>query len=146
MFIYNDSHLWNISIESHNGSYNQWIHKNRTTSLERTSAKATGGLKCILLVPNLHPRFCCYWSTKMLSLHGWYLTIAMYHHRETRLAKINALWWSREKGSHKVGAKETLKLSHGGPSCSQSSGTNPPIKDLRQSRHWVQGLIHGHAI
>ena len=40
--------------ESHNGSNNQqWINHNRTTALERTSAKATGGggggLKCILL-------------------------------------------------------------------------------------------------
>ena len=43
--------------ESHNGSINQQqINTNRT--LERTSAKAAGGLKCILLVPNLHPRLC----------------------------------------------------------------------------------------
>ena len=33
-----------------------------------------------------------------------------------------------------VRAKENLKLSHGGPSYSQASGTNPPIKALRQSR------------
>ena len=32
-------------------------------------------------------------------------------------------------------AKENLKLSHGGPSYSQASGTNAPIKALRQSRH-----------
>ena len=28
-------------------------------------------------------------------------------------------------------AKENLKLSHGGPSYSEASGTNPPIKALR---------------
>ena len=45
---------------SHNGSSNQQrINNNRSTPLERTSAKATRGLKCILLVPNLRSRFCC---------------------------------------------------------------------------------------
>ena len=44
--------------ESHNGSNNQQrINNNRTTTLELTAAKATGGLICILLVPNLRPRF-----------------------------------------------------------------------------------------
>ena len=31
----------------------QQVKDNRTTTLERTAAKATRGLKCILLVPNL---------------------------------------------------------------------------------------------
>ena len=35
------------------------INNNRTTALERAAAKATRGLKFILLVPNLRPRFCC---------------------------------------------------------------------------------------
>ena len=35
----------------------QRINNNRTTAFERTAAKATGGLKCILLVPNLRPGF-----------------------------------------------------------------------------------------
>ena len=34
-----------------------------------------------------------------------------------------------------VRAKENLKLSHDGPSYSQASGTNPPIKTLRQIRY-----------
>ena len=34
-----------------------------------------------------------------------------------------------------VRAEENLKLSHGGPSYSQASGTNPSIKALSQSRH-----------
>ena len=34
-----------------------------------------------------------------------------------------------------VRAKENLKLSQGGPSYNQASGTNQPIKALRQSRH-----------
>ena len=60
--------------ESHNGSNNkQKINNNRTTALERTSAQATGGLKCILLVPNLCPRFCCCWSTKIVQL-AWKLS------------------------------------------------------------------------
>ena len=37
--------------------------------------------------------------------------------------------------SHIVKAKENLKLSYGGPSQRQSSGTNLRIKDLRQGRH-----------
>ena len=41
-----------------------------------------------------------------------------------------------------VRAKENLKLSLGGPNYSQVSGTNQPIKALRQSRHWVWGLTH----
>ena len=45
-----------------------------------------------------------------------------------------------------VRAKENLKLSHGGPSYSQASGTNPPIKALRQSHHWVWGLTNHCAI
>ena len=34
-----------------------------------------------------------------------------------------------------VRAKENLKLSYGGPSQRQTSGTNQPIKALRQGRH-----------
>ena len=41
----------------------------------------------------------------------------------------------RAHDSQIVIAKENLKLSHGGPSYSHASGTNPPIKALRQSRH-----------
>ena len=36
-----------------------------------------------------------------------------------------------------VRAKENLKLSHGGSSYREASGTNPPIKALRQNRHRV---------
>ena len=42
----------------------------------------------------------------------------------------------RAHDSQIVRAKENLKLSHGGSSY-QPSGTNPPIKALRQSRHRV---------
>ena len=45
-----------------------------------------------------------------------------------------------------IRAKENLKLSGGGPIYSQALGTNPPIKALRQSRHWVWGLTHRLAI
>ena len=41
-----------------------------------------------------------------------------------------------------VRAKENLKLSHGGSSYTLASGTNQPIKALRQSRHRVGGLAN----
>ena len=40
-------------------------------------------------------------------------------------------------GSQIVWPKEISKLSHGGPSYSQASGTNPLNKALRQSRYGV---------
>ena len=43
----------------------------------------------------------------------------------------------RAQDSQIVRAKENLKLSHGGSSYRYASGTNPPIKALRQSRHRV---------
>ena len=43
----------------------------------------------------------------------------------------------RAHESQIVRAKENLKLSHGGSSYRYASGTNPPIKALRQSRHRV---------
>ena len=39
--------------------------------------------------------------------------------------------------SQVVRAKENLKLSYGGPSQRQASGTNQRIKALRQGRHCV---------
>ena len=39
--------------------------------------------------------------------------------------------------SQVVGAKENLQLSHVGSSYRYASGTNPPIKAFRQSRHRV---------
>ena len=60
----------------------------------------------------------------------------MYDHKET----INQITQYDEterkaRDSQMVRAKENLKLTQGGPSYSQASGTNPPIKALRQSRH-----------
>ena len=52
----------------------------------------------------------------------------------------------RAHDSQIVRAKENLKLNHGGPSYSQISGTNPPIKALHQWRHWVWGLTYRRAI
>ena len=47
--------------DSHNRSNNkQKVNNNRTTALERSHRRVGGGgLKYILLVPNLRPRFCC---------------------------------------------------------------------------------------
>ena len=52
----------------------------------------------------------------------------------------------RTYDSQIVRAKENPKLSHGGPSYSQESGTNPLIKALCQIRHWVWGLANRCAI
>ena len=43
----------------------------------------------------------------------------------------------RAHDSQIVRAKENLKLSHGGSSYRQASGTNSRLKALRQSRHRV---------
>ena len=54
--------------DSYYGSNNQQrINNNRTTALERIATLATKGLKRILMVPNLRPRFCCWWAV------GWFL-------------------------------------------------------------------------
>ena len=50
------------------------------------------------------------------------------------------------RDSQIVRAKENPKLSHGGLRYTHASGTNPPIKALRQSRHCVSGLAHRRAI
>ena len=44
---------------------------------------------------------------------------------------------TRAQDSQIVRAKENLKLSYGGPSQRQASGTNQRIKALRQGRHLV---------
>ena len=52
----------------------------------------------------------------MFSSHGGFLTIAMYHHRETRIRLTH--YYKTEKrtqDSQTVRAKENLKLSLGGP-------------------------------
>ena len=69
----------------------------------------------------------------MLSSHGGYLTIAMQHNTETILS--NGETKSRAHDPDIVGAKEDLKLSHGGPSQRQASDTNLTFKAFRQSHH-----------
>ena len=63
--------------------------------------------------------------------------IKLTHYDETK---------KRTHNSQIVRAKENFKLSHGGPSYRQASGTNPPIKALRQSCHWVWSLTQHRAI
>ena len=60
----------------------------------------------------------------------------MYHHRENNLIKLTHYGETKNRAhdSQIVRAKENLKLSYEGASYSQASGTNPPIKALRQSR------------
>ena len=75
-------------------------------------------------------------AQNMLSSHGGFLTIIMCRQREqynqiTHYDETEI----RAHDSHKFRAKENLKLSHGGPSYSQASGTSPLIKALRQRRH-----------
>ena len=67
----------------------------------------------------------------------------MYHHREITHCDETE---KRAHDSQIVRAKEYLTLSNDGSSYSQASGTNPPIKTLRHSRHWVWGLTARRAI
>ena len=70
----------------------------------------------------------------MLSPHGGFLTIVMYH-----LIKLTRYDETKKKAHDPqiVRAKENLKLNHDGPSYSQASGANLSIKALRQRRHRV---------
>ena len=58
---------------------------------------------------------------------------------ETTLIKLTPHDETKKRAhdSQIVRAKENLKLSHDGSSYRKASGTNPPIKALRQSRHRV---------
>ena len=74
--------------ESHNGSNNhQRINNNRTIALERTAAKATGGggggLNAFYWYQIFALDSAVVEAQTILSSHGGFLTIAMYHHRET---------------------------------------------------------------
>ena len=53
---------------------------------------------------------------------------------------------NRARKSQIVWAKKNIKLSHGGHSQRHASGTNQPIKALRQDLHWVWCLTHHRAI
>ena len=55
-------------------------------------------------------------------------------------------WDKRADDSQIVRAKGNLKLSYGGSSQRQSSGTNQLIKALRQGGHWFWGLTHRRAM
>ena len=82
----------------------------------------------------------------MFSSHGGHLTNAMYHHGDI-LIKLTHHDETKKRAydSQIVRAKENLKLSHGGSSYRLASGTNTPIKALRQSHHRVWGLTHRRA-
>ena len=74
-----------IIIESHIVSNNQQRinNNNRTTALERTAAKATGGLNASYWYQILALDSAVVEAQKMLSSHGGFLIYAMSHHRET---------------------------------------------------------------
>ena len=74
-------------------------------------------------------------AQKMLSPHGGFLTIAMYHHKQYNQLTHYDETERRAHDSHIVRAKENLEFGHGGSIYSQASGTNLSIKALRQSRH-----------
>ena len=113
--------------------HQQRINYNRTTAFERTAAKAYGGIKEFYWYQIFALDSAVVEAQEMFSSHGGFLTIVMYHHRETiKITHYN----ETEKKAHDlqiVRAKENLQLSHGGPSLGQASGTNPLIKALRQS-------------
>ena len=76
--------------ESHNGSNNQQRNNNnRATALERTAANAPGGLNAFYWYQIFTLDSTVVQAQKNLSSHGGYLTIALYHHRET-INQINA--------------------------------------------------------
>ena len=52
-------------------------------------------------------------------------------------AKVLMHYDETKKRAHNSYIVENLKLSHSGPSYSQASGINPPIKALRQSHHRI---------
>ena len=55
--------------------------------------KSLGGIKNILLIPNLRPSTAVIEAQTMLSSHGGFLTIAMHHYRETiyKVEDVNCL-------------------------------------------------------
>ena len=61
-----------------------------------------------------------------------------YHHRETIKSTRYDGTKRRAHDTQVVRAKENLKLSYGGPSQRQASGTNQRIKALRHGRHQNQ--------
>ena len=107
------------------------------TSLSHRGGGGGGGLKCILLVPNISPRSCCCYNTKLLRSHGNLLTnIRTYSTSSQRNNQIKLTHCDETKkmahDSQIVRAKRNLKLSYGGPSQGQASGTDQRIKALRQ--------------
>ena len=75
----------------------------------------------------------------MLSLHGGFLTIAMYHYMKT-IKSIIILLKKKERGltTHWLSElKKNPQLNHGGPSHKQASGSDPPMNALSQCRKFV---------
>ena len=67
--------------DSHNGSNNkQKVNNNRTTTLERTAALATGGLNAFYWYQIFALDSAVVEVQEMFSSHGGHLTNAMYHH------------------------------------------------------------------
>ena len=59
------------------------INNNRTTALEQTAAKSTEGLNAFYGYQILALGPAVVEAQKMVSSHGGFLTIVLYHHRET---------------------------------------------------------------
>ena len=66
-----------------------------------------------------------------------FLANAMHQHRKNNLVKLTNYEETKKRAcdSQIVRAKENFKLSYGGPSQGQTSGTNQQIKALCQVRH-----------
>ena len=96
---------------------NKKVSNNRTTALERTAALATGGLKCILLVPIFALDSAVVEVQEMFSSYGGHLTNAMYHHGKHSIKlRLHDETKKKAHDSQIVRAKENLKLSHSGSS------------------------------
>ena len=71
-------------------------------------------------------------QTDSFKKHGGFLNNVMYHYRETIKSNTHIMMIH---DSHIVRAKETIKLSYGGPSLPQASGIKQRTKALCQGRH-----------
>ena len=69
----------------------------------------------------------------------------MYHHGDHPNQTTHHDEKKRAHDSQTVRAKENPKPTHGGSSHRQASGTNPPTKAPRQSRHRARGPTHRRA-
>ena len=123
--------------EYHNWSTNQQrISINKTITLERTAVKATGGLNAFYWYQIFALYSAVVEAQKIVARTRilYYCNVSLWRNKLIKLTHYDEIE-KMAQDSQIVRAKENLKLSHGGPSYSQTSGTKPQIKALCQSHH-----------